>query len=187
MPDRKWPYPKALYAAEDTPRFFVASKTDAVILDVFAGSGTTTHAVMRSNRQDGGERQCISVTNNEVGADEQKGLREQGLRPGDDDWERVRICKYITKPRREALITGSATTGKPVECAYKCSDKCSMADGLEENAEFVTLTYETPGGVNYQTAFAGVGPLLWMRAECAGNASTSSLQRDGRLPTPTAC
>lgn len=58
------------------------------ILDFFSGSGTTAHAVMRLNRQDGGSRQCISVTNNEVAADEQKALRENGLRPGDADWEK---------------------------------------------------------------------------------------------------
>ena len=72
MPDRKFPYPKSLYAVEDALRFFVVNKPDALILDFFAGSGTTTHAVMRLNRQDGGHRQCISVTNNEVAADEQQ-------------------------------------------------------------------------------------------------------------------
>ena len=57
------------------------------VVDFFSGSGTTLHALMRLNRQDSGRRQCISITNNEVGADEQKALREQGLRPGDDKWE----------------------------------------------------------------------------------------------------
>ena len=42
---------------------------------------------MRLNKQDGGCRQCISVTNNEVAADEQKTLRMKGLRPGDAKWE----------------------------------------------------------------------------------------------------
>ncbi|WP_270989610.1 DNA methyltransferase [Campylobacter helveticus] len=36
-----------------------------IILDFFAGSGTTAHAVMELNREDGGKRQCILVTNNE--------------------------------------------------------------------------------------------------------------------------
>jgi adenine-specific DNA-methyltransferase len=39
--------------------------TDAVILDFFAGSGTTAHAVLEANREDGGTRQAILVTNNE--------------------------------------------------------------------------------------------------------------------------
>ena len=37
----------------------------AIILDFFAGSGTTLHATMQLNNEDGGNRQCILVTNNE--------------------------------------------------------------------------------------------------------------------------
>ena len=66
LPGRKFPFPKSLYAVEDALRFFVQNKPDAVVLDFFSGSGTTAHAVMRLNKQDGGRRQCISVTNNEV-------------------------------------------------------------------------------------------------------------------------
>ena len=80
LPDRRFPFPKSLYAVEDTLRFFVADNRKAIILDFFSGSGTTAHAVMRLNRQDDGHRQCISITNNEVSAGEQKALQEQGLR-----------------------------------------------------------------------------------------------------------
>lgn len=38
---------------------------NALILDFFAGSGTTLHATMQLNAEDGGNRQCIMVTNNE--------------------------------------------------------------------------------------------------------------------------
>lgn len=138
MPSRKFPFPKSLYAVEDSLRFFVANKPEAVILDFFAGSGTTAHAVMRLNRQDGGSRQCISVTNNEVAADEQKELREQGLRPGDVKWERHGICDYITKPRVQAAITGHTPEGQPISGDYKFTDEFPMAKGFEENAEFFT-------------------------------------------------
>ncbi|MBS1867845.1 MAG: site-specific DNA-methyltransferase, partial [Acidobacteria bacterium] len=154
LPNRNFPFPKSLYAVEDALRFFVANKPEAVVLDFFSGSGTTAHAVMRLNKQDGGCRQCISVTNNEVGADEQKTLREQGLRPGDAEWERLGICDYITKPRVQAAITGKTPDGTPINGNYKFTDEFPMADGFAENAEFFTLTYETPVGVSYQTAFA---------------------------------
>jgi len=169
MPDRKFPFPKSLYAVEDALRLFLAEKPAACVLDFFAGSGTTTHAVMRLNRQDAGRRQCISVTNNEVGADEQKSLREQGLRPGDADWEKWGICDYITKPRVEAAITGMTPDGEPIKGDYKFTDEFPMADGIEQNAEFLTLTYETPVAVNYQTAFARIAPLLWLRAGSEGS------------------
>ncbi len=168
LPDRRFPFPKSLFAVEDSLRFFVGTKPEAVVLDYFSGSGTTAHAVMRLNRQDGGRRQCISVTNNEVGADEQKALREQGLRPGDAEWEKLGICDYITKPRVQAAISGKTPDGKPIEGEYKFTDEFPMADGFEENAEFFTLTYESPLAVSYQTAFARIAPLLWLRAGSRG-------------------
>ena len=168
MPDRKFPFPKSLYAVEDALRFFVANKPDSIILDFFSGSGTTAHAVMRLNRQDGGRRQCISVTNNEVAAVEQKALREQGLRPGDAEWEKLGICDYITKPRVAAAITGKTPDGEPIKGDYKFTDEFPMADGFEENAEFFTLTYEARSAVNHNLAFARIAPMLWLRAGAQG-------------------
>lgn len=165
---RKFPFPKSLYAVEDALRFFVASKPNAIILDFFSGSGTTAHAVMRLNRQDGGRRQCISVTNNEVAADEQAALRKAGLRPGDPDWEKWGICDYITKPRVSAVITGRTPEGKDIAGDYKFTDEFSMAEGFEENAEFFTLTYETPVAVSHNLAFRRIALLLWMRAGSEG-------------------
>ena len=43
----------------------IATNPNSTILDFFAGSGTTAHAVMQLNAEDGGNRQCILVTNNE--------------------------------------------------------------------------------------------------------------------------
>lgn len=176
LPDRRFPFPKSLYAVEDALRFFVGDKQNAVILDFFSGSGTTTHAVMRLNRQDGGRRQCISVTNNEVAADEQKALREQGLRPGDAEWEKHGICDYITKPRVAAAITGKTPAGEPIKGDYKFTDEFPMADGFEENAEFFTLTYEAKSAVNHNLAYARIAPMLWLRAGAQG-------QRIDKLPS----
>ena len=168
VPGRKFDFPKSLYAVEDTLRLFVADKPDAVILDFFAGSGTTAHAVMRLNKQDGGRRQCISVTNNEVSAEEQKALRTKGLRPGDPEWKAQGICDYITKPRIEAAITGRTPDGEPIKGDYKFTDEFPMADGFEANAEFFTLTYEAPLSVQHNRAFAQIAPLLWLRAGATG-------------------
>lgn len=168
MPDRKFPFPKSLYAVEDSLRFFVAGKPNATILDFFSGSGTTAHAVMRLNRQDGGRRQCISITNNEVAADEQSALRKAGLRAGDPEWEKWGICDYITKPRIAAAITGKTPDGQPIAGDYKFTDEFPMAEGFEENAEFFTLTYEAPVAVSHNLAFQRVAPLLWMRAGSEG-------------------
>lgn len=165
---RKFPFPKSLYAVEDVLRFFVKDKPNATILDFFAGSGTTAHAVMRLNRQDEGRRQCISVTNNEVAADEQKALRKAGLRPGDPEWEQWGICDYITKPRIEAAITGRTPHGEPIKGDYKFVDEFPMSEGIEENAQFFALTYETRTQVAHNRAFSQIAPLLWLRAGARG-------------------
>lgn len=168
LPKRKFPFAKSLYAVEDCLRLAIGEKSQAVVLDFFSGSGTTAHAVMRLNRQDGGRRQCISVTNNEVAADEQKALREQGLRPGDAKWEQWGICDYITKPRVQAAINGKTPDGHPIKGDYKFTDEFPMTEGFEENAEFFTLTYETPISVSHNRAFARIAPLLWLRAGSRG-------------------
>ena len=168
IPNRTFPFPKSLHAVEDSLGIFIAEKHDAVILDFFSGSGTTAHAVMRLNRQDSGRRQCISVTNNEVAANEQEGLRKKGLRSGDPEWEQWGICDYITKPRVQAAITGNTPGGQPIKGDYKFTGEFPMADGFEENAEFFTLTYETPVSVNHNRAFARIAPLLWLRAGSRG-------------------
>ncbi len=63
------------------------------ILDFFAGSGTTLHATMQLNAEDGGHRQCILVTNNENG-----------------------ICENVTYERNRRVICGYTTPkGQQVE------------------------------------------------------------------------
>jgi len=168
LPGRTFPFPKSLYAVEDALRFFIAAKPNAVVLDFFAGSGTTAHAVMRLNRQDQGRRQSISVTNNEVSADEHEALRNQGLRPGDEEWEAKGICEFIAKPRINSALTGKAPQGPSIQGDYKFRDEFAIAEGFEENVAYFTLTYEAPRTVAHHRAFEAVAPFLWMRAGSRG-------------------
>ena len=64
----------------------VASSNNSTVLDFFAGSGTTLHATMQLNAEDGGHRQCILVTNNENG-----------------------ICENVTYERNKRVIEGYTT------------------------------------------------------------------------------
>ena len=168
LPARSFPFPKSLYAVEDALRFFVSDKPDATVVDFFAGSGTTAHAVMRLNHLDNGRRFSVSITNNEVAAAEQARLRQAGRRPGEQEWEQWGICDYITKPRIEAAITGRTPDGDPIKGDYKFTDIFPMADGLDENVEFFTLTYEAPLRVQANRDFERIAPLLWLRAGSLG-------------------
>ena len=164
----RFQFPKSLYAVEDTLRIAVGGKPQALVLDFFAGSGTTAHAVMRLNRQDGGQRRAICVTNNEVSADERASLRAAGHLPGNPMWEALGICEYVTKPRIQAAITGRTPDGAPVTGEYRFIDEFPMADGFQENAEFFTLTYEDPSLVSLGRRFEAIAPLLWLRAGAVG-------------------
>ena len=168
LPGRIFSFPKSLYAEEDAIRAVAKSKKDALILDFFAGSGTTAHAVMRLNRQDGGHRRSICITNNEVSDREDRELTAKKLRQGDPEWEAHGICEYITKPRIKATITGLTPDGEPIKGDYKFTDEFPMADGFEENAVFFDLTYQDDLMVELDQAFEEIAPLLWMRAGSEG-------------------
>lgn len=66
--------------------FDFASDKTSCFLDFFAGSGTTLHATMQLNAEDGGHRKCILVTNNEN-----------------------RICEEVTYERNKRVINGYTT------------------------------------------------------------------------------
>jgi len=168
IPGRSFPFPKSLYAVEDALRFFVADKPNALVVDFFAGSGTTAHAVMLLNRKDGGARRCVLVTNNEVSPDEGKQLQRRGLRPGDAEWSALGICDYITKPRIQAAITGRTPGDQPIAGNYTFVDEFPMEKGFAENAEFFTLTYEDPSLVSLGRRFEAIAPLLWLRVGAVG-------------------
>jgi adenine-specific DNA-methyltransferase len=164
----RFQFPKSVYAVEDALRIAVGAKPEAVVVDFFAGSGTTAHAVLRLNKQDEGTRRAIVVTNNEVAVDEQKALRAAGLRPGDPEWEQWGICEHVTKPRIAAAITGQTPQGDPITGDYNFTDHFPIADGFVENVEFFTLTYEAPLRVASNREFAKIAPLLWIRAGARG-------------------
>jgi adenine-specific DNA-methyltransferase len=164
IPGRRFPFPKSLYAVEDALRFFVSDKPNATVLDFFAGSGTTMHAVARLNRQDAGRRRSICVTNNEVSDAETVRLQDAGFRPGDPQWEALGICEHVTKPRVEAVITGRTPEGNPIVGDYKFVDPGPMAEGFEENAEFFTLTYEDRDQIERGRRFEALAPVLWLTA-----------------------
>jgi len=67
----------------------IVGSAQSLVLDFFAGSGTTLHAVAELNALDGGSRRCILVTNNEN-----------------------EICREVTHPRIKAVLTGEWADGE---------------------------------------------------------------------------
>lgn len=173
--DERFSFPKSLYSVNDSLKYFVQEKKNALIVDFFAGSGTTLHAVNLLNAEDGGHRRCICVTNNEVSEAEEKKFVANGLRPSDPDWEKYGIANYVTWPRTVCSIEGHDVNGKPLEGDYGKPSKdidlgysLPKADGFKANAVFCELTYESAWPIRLDNAFNAIAPILWMQAGCQG-------------------
>ena len=89
--DKVFTSPKPIQLFYEILKLVSLPTRHTTILDFFAGSGTTLHATMQLNAEDGGKRQCILVTNNENG-----------------------ICEKVTYERNKRVINGY-TTPKGVE------------------------------------------------------------------------
>ncbi len=153
--DKRFPNPKDHEVLMRWIR--ITAPRDALVLDFFGGSGTTAEAVMRLNAEDGGTRQSILVTNNEVGAKRAKELRKAGHHPGDPEWEARGVFEYVTRPRITTVVTGTRPDGS------------TYSDGLAANVEFLDLTYLDPGMVRRGREFEAIAPLLWLRAGAGGD------------------
>jgi adenine-specific DNA-methyltransferase len=164
--DRKFPYPKSLYAVQDALSVINLNK-NALILDFFAGSGTTLHAVNLLNAMDDGCRRCILVTNNEVSEDEAKTLTKKGFYPGDEGWERYGIARYVTWPRTVCSIKGIDVNGNPIQGTYLSNNK-PMSEGFAANVEYFKLGFLDKNSVSLGQQFAEILPLLWLKAGAIG-------------------
>lgn len=111
-------FPKSLYAVLQCLYASVKDNPSALIVDFFAGSGTTLHAVNLLNAEDNGKRRCILVTNNEVSEAEAQLLTERGYQPGDPEWEKHGICRSVTWPRTEYSILGKRADGTVLSGEY---------------------------------------------------------------------
>jgi adenine-specific DNA-methyltransferase len=163
-------YPKSLYAVHDSLWYAIHRKKDALIVDFFAGSGTTLHAVNLLNAEDGGNRRCIIVTNNEVSDAESRTLQKQGFQPGDAEWERRGICRSVTWPRTEYSILGKRADGTVLTGEYAMSDdsKRPMSEGFPANVEYFKLGFLDKNSVSLGKQFAEILPLLWLKAGAVG-------------------
>ena len=164
----RFAYPKSLYATHDTIRFFVANKPNAIIVDFFAGSGTTLHAVNLLNAEDGGHRRCIMVTNNEVSVEEAKTLTKQGYKPGDEEWEKLGIARYVNWPRTVCSIEGHDINGQPLKGEYLGTDHRQMSEGFDANCIFFRLNFLDKDNVALGKQFRELLPLLWMKSGAIG-------------------
>lgn len=131
-------FPKSIYSEYDAIASVMRNKKDALIVDFFAGSGTTLHAVNLLNLSDDGQRRCILVTNNELFAEEANALSKAGYRPGDDEWNAHGIARSVTWPRTVGSIVGRSVDGTPLEGTYSIE-----ADAYEKDEDVLLVSEQT--------------------------------------------
>lgn len=76
VPGCDFDYPKSLYTVYDCLYAVIGNRPNALVLDFFAGSGTTGHAVLQMNKDDGGNRRFVLCTNDENNNDGEGGIAE---------------------------------------------------------------------------------------------------------------
>ena len=114
---KSFDYPKSVFAVQDILSVLVGDKKDVRILDFVAGSGTTGHAVMELNKEDGGNRQFILCTNNENNN-------------GDRDDESKGIARRVCQPRIEKVMRG-----------YEKNGSGEKVEGLGGNLEYLKTEF----------------------------------------------
>jgi len=165
-----FPFAKSLYVVHDTLSTICANRPNALILDFFAGSGTTYHATALLNAEDGGNRRCILVTNNEVTEKLAKQLNTDGLFPGDSAFEKFGICEAVTWPRCKYVTQGQRDDSTPLPGRYL--DGGELKDGFKENIEYFRLNFLDPHEVAYGDRFEAILPILWLMAGAKGERET---------------
>ena len=106
---------------------FMANNKNAVVLDFFAGSGTTGHAVLELNKFDGGNRKFILCTNNDNN-----------------------ICSQITYPRLKGVLSGKNLSGdkigEPISSSLRYL-KTSFVPDVEDRDQAKYILVEKVNGL----------------------------------------
>ena len=105
-------FPKSLYRVYECLYALIKDKPNATVLDFFAGSGTTGHAVLLMNKNLGGNRKFILCTNNDVGEKREKEFKKKygSVKEFELEWNEWKnyhgIASSITYPRIKSAIEG---------------------------------------------------------------------------------
>jgi adenine-specific DNA-methyltransferase len=138
---------------------------------------------MRLNRQDGGGASAsASPTTKLARMSRRRCARGPSRRP---EWEALGICDYITKPRVQAAITGKTPDGAADQGRLQVHRRVPDGRGLRGERRVLHPHLRTPLAVSYQTAFARIAPLLWMRAGSARPPHRRLPERAGTSPMLT--
>lgn len=116
IPNNEFTFPKSLYTVYDCLYAVLRDRKDAIVLDYFAGSGTTGHAVMLLNKNMKSGHRFILCTNNDVGEKREKEFSSKygNIEEYSDEWKawikQYGIASSVTYPRMASAIKGFVHT-----------------------------------------------------------------------------
>lgn len=119
-------FPKSIYTLKDIVFLLSKNLENSIILDFFAGSGTTGHAVLELNKDDGGNRKFILCTNNENKIAEEV------------TYERIKRVMKGYKNKKGEKVEGLGGNLKYFKTAFVDKDKL---EGVNDETK-LKLTYE---------------------------------------------
>jgi adenine-specific DNA-methyltransferase len=131
VPNSHFDFPKSIYTVFDCIYPVISERKNAIVLDFFAGSGTTGHATMLMNKQDGGERKFILCTNNENKISEEICYpRIKAVIKGNKDYEDITGIKTNLKYFKTDFIDSAPTDANK----KRIVDKSTEMFCIKENA-----------------------------------------------------
>lgn len=173
--DDRFPYPKSIEYVKEILKGTTSKKS--LIVDFFAGTGTSAIATYLLNAEDNGHRRCILVTNNELSDKEERTLKKGGYSPKSKEWKNLGIAYHVTWPRMVCTIEGHDVNGQPLKGTYLGSDR-PMADGFPANAAFFHLGFLDKHEVARGEQLAKLIPVLWMKAGAIGPCPAATDAKD---------
>lgn len=161
VPTNDFDFPKSLYNVYECIYAITKNRTDAVILDFFAGSGTTGHAVALMNKLLGGNRKFILCTNNAIGSKKEKAFKTEHPNLIDENGhiieecdefreyaEKYGIARSITYPRVRGVMEGyHSKKGEKVilyeeKVTLSTLTKSKKSESLRKNVEEIVETFK---------------------------------------------
>jgi len=135
-----FPFPKSIYNTKDCLECVIKERKNAIVLDYFAGSGTTGHAVMLLNKEDGGKRKFILCTDNENKiAEEVCYPRIKKVIEGHKDYFDITKVKENLKYFKTELLdidhVSHVSDEQKIKLTYQAGEMIALREGTFEEVE----------------------------------------------------
>jgi adenine-specific DNA-methyltransferase len=135
-----FPFPKSIYNTRDCLECVIKDRKNAIVLDYFAGSGTTGHAVMLLNKEDEGNRKFILCTNNENNiAIEVCYPRIKKVIEGHKDWPDITKIptnlRYFKTELLDIDHISHVSDEQKIKLTYQAGEMIALREGTFEEVE----------------------------------------------------